>query len=202
VNTEAHWESVYRSKQDAEVSWTQSEPRLSLSLIREYCEAGRVIDVGGGSSPLAGRLAGDGYSVAVLDISEAAINRARGRLGTRAEQIRLIVADVTANPELGTFDVWHDRAVFHFLTTPADRLAYVTLLAKTVRSGGFAIIATFAPDGPERCSGLEVRRYDGDGLAIELRTGFTLSKSVPERHLTPWGQAQLFQYSVFKRLSP
>jgi 2-polyprenyl-3-methyl-5-hydroxy-6-metoxy-1,4-benzoquinol methylase len=199
VNSQAHWESVYQSKQDAEVSWTKADAALSLALIEEYCNAGRVIDVGGGTSPLAGCLAERGYSVAVLDISQAAINRARAREGIRADQIRWIVADVTAHPELGTFDVWHDRAVFHFLTTPAERTAYVTLLAKTVRSGGLAIIATFAPDGPERCSGLAVRRYDGQALAAELGTQFTLLKSVPEVHLTPWGQAQSFQYSVFRR---
>ena len=200
VDKEAHWESVYQSKQDAEVSWTQSDPTLSLSLIREYCEAGRIIDVGGGTSPLAGRLADLGYSVAVLDISQAAINRTRGRLGTRADHIRWIVADVTAGPELGTFDVWHDRAVFHFLITPADRIAYVALLEKTVRPGGIAIVATFAPDGPERCSGLDVRRYHGHGLAAELGSPFNLVKSVPERHVTPSGQTQSFQYSVLRRI--
>jgi 2-polyprenyl-3-methyl-5-hydroxy-6-metoxy-1,4-benzoquinol methylase len=200
VNAEAHWESVYRSKQDTEVSWTQSEPTLSLSLIGDYCKTGRVIDVGGGTSPLAGRLADHGYSVAVLDISHAAINRARGHLGSQANQIRWIVADVTARPDLGIFDLWHDRAVFHFLIAPADQIAYVALLEKTLRPGGFAIIATFAPDGPDRCSGLEVRRYDGHWLAAELGTQFILLKSVPERHLTPWGQVQAFQYSVFRRV--
>ena len=199
MNSEAHWESVYQSKQDAEMSWTQPDSALSLALIGECCQAGQVIDVGGGTSPLAGRLAELGYSVAVLDISPAAIDRARARAGARADRIRWMVADVTAHPELGSFDVWHDRAVFHFLTTPAERTAYVTLLARTVRSGGFVVIATFAPDGPERCSGLEVRRYDGHALAEELGTQFDLLRTVPEVHLTPWGQAQSFQYSLFRR---
>jgi 2-polyprenyl-3-methyl-5-hydroxy-6-metoxy-1,4-benzoquinol methylase len=155
--------------------------------------------VGGGTSSLGARLADQGYTITVVDISQRAIDRARDRLGTGGNKIRWIVADITASPELGTFDVWHDRAVFHFLTTPAERMAYVTLLEKTVRRGGFAIIATFAPDGPERCSGLEVRRYDGRGLAAELGSQFNLVKSVPERHATPWGQTQSFQYSVFGR---
>src|SRR5213595_2173758 len=119
IRAEDHWNEVYRSKSDAQVSWTQAEPRTSLSLIREVCTKGRIIDVGGGTSVLAHRLLDEGYVVAVLDISEAALARARGRLGPRAETIRWMVADVTAAPDLETFDLWHDRAVFHFLTEPA-----------------------------------------------------------------------------------
>jgi len=156
-----HWETVYTSKGDAELSWTQAEPAASLALIEEVCPAGRVIDVGGGTSLLAARLLDRGYAVTVLDISQAAIDRARQRLGARAGEVGWVVADVTAAPDLGTFDVWHDRAVFHFLTAPADRAAYAALLARTVPAGGHAVIATFALDGPEKCSGLEVRRYDG-----------------------------------------
>ena len=117
MSSEFHWDSVYQSKQDADVSWTQPDPEPSLSLIRECLPTGRVIDVGGGTSPLISRLLDLGYSVAVLDISQAAIDRARTRLTTRANQIQWIVADVTANPALGKFDVWHDRAMFHFLTS-------------------------------------------------------------------------------------
>jgi len=200
MNVRAHWESVYRSEQDSEVSWTQPNPALSIMLIRESCEHGRIIDVGGGTSQLTRHLLDAGYSVAVLDISGAAIERARSQLGARAKAVQWIVADVTTQPELGTFDVWHDRAVFHFLTGSADRSAYRTLLGKTLPTGGHAIIATFAPKGPERCSGLEVRRYSGQELATELGGEFLLLKSVPEEHLTPSGQAQSFQYSVFRRL--
>jgi SAM-dependent methyltransferase len=195
-----HWESVYTSKGDADVSWTQPDPRLSLSLIGEVCPQGRVIDVGGGTSVLADRLLDAGYAVAVLDISGAALARSRGRLGRRADAVRWIVADVTAPIELGQFDVWHDRAVFHFLTEPAQRAAYMSLLARTVPVGGHAVIATFAPDGPEKCSGLEVRRYDGAALAAELGGGFRLLKTVPETHLTPWGKPQSFQYSALARI--
>lgn len=195
-----HWETVYTSKGDEELSWTQTEPTTSLSLIAEACSADSVIDVGGGTSPLAERLLDRGYAVTVLDISQAAIDRARRRLGTRASQVDWMVADVTAGPDVGSFDVWHDRAVFHFLTASADRAAYVALLARTVSVGGHAVIATFALDGPEKCSGLEVRRYDGNALAAELGPRFRLVKSVPELHRTPWNAPQSFQYSLFKRV--
>ena len=195
-----HWDEIYTSKNDAELSWTQAEPATSLALIAEACSADSVIDVGGGTSLLAERLLDRGYVVTVLDISQAAIDRARLRLGTRATEVDWIVADVTAGPDLGTFDVWHDRAVFHFLTTSEDRAAYVALLAQSVPVGGHAVIATFALDGPVKCSGLEVRRYDGGALAKELGPQFRLLKSIPELHRTPWNAPQSFQYSLFKRV--
>ena len=195
-----HWETIYTSKGDAELSWTQAEPATSLALIREACSADSIIDVGGGTSLLAERLVDRGYAVTVLDISQTAIDRARRQLGTRASEVEWMVADVTGGPDLGTFDVWHDRAVFHFLTAAADRAAYVALLARTVSVGGHAVIATFALDGPEKCSGLDVRRYDGAALAAELGPRFRLKKSVPELHRTPGGVAQSFQYSLFARV--
>jgi len=200
-----HWEAVYTAKSETELSWTQPDPATSLALIEEVCPAGRapakkVIDVGGGTSLLAERLLARGYAVTVLDISQAAIDRARRGLGARASEVRWIVADVTAGPELETFHVWHDRAVFHFLTAAADRAAYAALLARTVPVGGHAVIATFALDGPEKCSGLEVRRYDGRTLAAELGPGLRLIKSIPELHRTPWNAPQSFQYSLFKRV--
>jgi SAM-dependent methyltransferase len=195
-----HWESVYASRTDVELSWTQSDPSLSLSLIGEVCPTGRIIDVGGGTSPLADRLLALGYSVTVLDISESAITRGRHRLEARAAQIKWIVADVTTNPALNSFDLWHDRAVFHFLTNPADRAAYLALLNRAIAVGRHAVIATFALDGPEKCSGLDVRRYSGPTLSAELGRSFELLKSVPETHVTPWGRPQSFQYSVFERV--
>ena len=209
MSRKEHWDSVYASKGDADVSWTETNPRTSLSLIQEVRPAvwvegaggkARVIDVGGGTSALADRLLDAGYSVAVLDISATALAKARTRLGARADRVRWIVADVTGDPDVGTFDVWHDRAVFHFLTEPAARAAYVALLSRTVPAGGHVIIATFAPDGPQQCSGLPVQRYDGQRLAAELGAGFGLLKSVPETHLTPWGKPQSFQYSLFRRV--
>ena len=195
-----HWDKVYASRSDAELSWTQPEPVTSLALIAEACGAGRVIDIGGGTSPLAARLLDRGYQVAVLDISQAAIERARTRLAKHAGQIEWIVADVTAGPDLGTFDVWHDRAVFHFLTAAEDRAAYATLLARTVPLRGHVVIATFALDGPEKCSGLEVRRYDGRALATELGPRFKLLKNEQELHRTPWGAPQSFQYCLLERV--
>jgi len=194
-----HWDAIYATKADAELSWTQSTPRMSLSLIHEVCPAGRVVDVGGGNSVLVDKLLDGGYRVCVLDISEAALSRARHRLGERVDQVRWITADITTGPDLGTFDLWHDRAVFHFLTDPTERAAYVTLLSRTVRAGGHVVFATFALDGPERCSGLEVRRYDETTLGAELGMEFDLIKCMRETHHTPWGKPQAFQYSVFKR---
>jgi SAM-dependent methyltransferase len=200
MSAKDHWESVYASRTDAELSWTQPDAGLSLSLITEVCPTGRVIDVGGGTSLLVDKLLDQGYSVTVFDISEAAVNRGRERLGSRAGMVDWIVADITAHPGLGGFDIWHDRAVFHFLTDAADRTAYVALLNRTVTLGRHAVIATFALDGPEKCSGLNVRRYSGLTLSAELGPGFELLKSVPETHITPLGKAQSFQYSVFQRI--
>jgi hypothetical protein len=135
----------------------------------------------------------------VLDIAPAAIDRARQRLGAQAASVRWIVADVTAVEDVGQFDIWHDRATFHFLIDPRDRARYVTLLRKTVPIGGHAIIATFAPDGPAQCSGLEVTRYDAQSLHRELGNDLQLLTSVPEIHRTPWGVPQSFQWALFRR---
>ncbi len=150
---------------------------------------------------LADRLLDRGYSVTVLDISQAALRRAQSRLAARAQEIRWIVADVNEGPDLGRFDVWHDRALFHFLTGAAERVRYVELLSKTVQHGGHAVISTFAEDGPEQCSGLSVVRYSGHRLAAELGEGFQLLKALTETHLTPWGKPQSFQYSLFRHVA-
>lgn len=197
-----HWERVYSTKAETGVSWYQEEPRLSLELIGAVvpAEGGRIIDVGGGASVLVDRLLDLPLEeIAVLDISETALDKARARLGARSEQVRWLVADVTEGPELGTFDVWHDRAVFHFLTDPADRRSYVELARKTVPRGGHLVIATFADDGPKRCSDLDVCRYNARSLASELGEGFSLVREARETHPTPWGSSQAFLYGVFKR---
>lgn len=154
--------------------------------------------MGGGASPLAARLLDAGFRVCVLDISDAALQRARARMGDPARRVQWVAADVTRAPPLGRYDVWHDRACFHFLTDPAARRRYTALLRQTLPPGGHAVLATFAPDGPPQCSGLDVLRYDGESLARELGGGFELLKSVPEVHHTPWGTPQAFQYSVFR----
>jgi 2-polyprenyl-3-methyl-5-hydroxy-6-metoxy-1,4-benzoquinol methylase len=195
-----HWQRIYSTKADNEVSWTQDEPSTSLTLIRSVATSGAVIDIGGGASVLAGRLLDDGYSVTVLDISEAALTRARDKLGARASQVNWLAADVTKVDDLGTFDVWHDRAVFHFLTTPADQASYIALAERTIRAGGHLVIGTFALDGPAHCSGLPVERYDAHKLAARFGAGFALKRKMAETHRTPWGDQQKFQFAMFERL--
>jgi SAM-dependent methyltransferase len=198
---QGHWEQVYSATDDAEFSWYQPEPGLSLALIREARPAGaRVIDVGGGASVLVDRLLALGYQPAVLDISETALARARARLGASAESVEWIVADISVAPGLGRFDVWHDRAVFHFLTKPEERRHYRALAERTVPSGGHLIIGTFAPDGPARCSGLPVCRFDAAGLEAALGPGFRLLRSAAEPHATPTGKVQPFVFGLFQRL--
>jgi len=185
-----HWEAVYSSRSETEVSWYQEDPRLSLELIRAFApaESGRIIDVGGGASVLVDRLLRLSFGrIAVLDVSEAALTTSRGRLGGQAERVEWIAADVTAIEDVGVFDLWHDRAVFHFLTEPDDRRKYVDLARRTIPSGGHLILATFADNGPTRCSGLDVRRYDADTMTAELGEGFTLVEQRRETHVTPSG---------------
>jgi SAM-dependent methyltransferase len=205
MTTREHWDSVYASKGDGELSWTEAEPHASIALLAETgpVTGTRVIDVGGGTSLLAERLLDAGCAVTVLDVSAAALARARQRMGgTRRDAVRWVVADVTtaAPTDLdGPFDLWHDRAVFHFLTDPADRTHYIDLLSHTLPAGAHALIATFSPDGPKQCSGLPVQRYDATSLAAEVGSGFELLKSVSETHLTPWAKPQAFQYALFRR---
>jgi SAM-dependent methyltransferase len=199
MNAKEHWEFIYQSNSDDRLSWTQLEPALSLKLITQACPAGHVLDLGGGCSVLTERLIERGYSVTLLDISQAALDRARANLGDRAHLVCFLAADVTATPSLAPCDVWHDRAVFHFLTDPAHRAAYKALLLSSLPIGGHAVIGTFALDGPEKCSGLPVQRYSHSSLAAELGPQFTLLTSESETHMTPWGAPQSFQFSLFKR---
>jgi len=202
LDRKAHWERVYSTKGEAEVSWYQDEPRLSLELIRAVVPAtgGRIIDVGGGTSVLVDRLLELPFeAIAVLDISETALGKARLRLGERARRVRWLSADVTDVDDLGTFDIWHDRAVFHFLTDVSDRKRYVELARRTVPEGGHLIVASFADDGPKRCSNLDVCRYNAESMAAELGEGFSLVREARETHTTPWGSSQAFFYGVFRR---
>jgi SAM-dependent methyltransferase len=197
-----YWENVYRSTAETGVSWYQDEPTLSLDLIRAIAPAqgGRIVDVGGGASVLVDRLLELRFAkIAVLDISTTALEKARTRLGERSDRAQWIAADVTLVRDIGIFDVWHDRAVFHFLTEAAHRKKYVELARRTVPEGGHLIIATFANDGPKKCSGLEVSRYDADSLSDELGPGFSLVREAKEAHTTPWASSQPFFYGVFKR---
>jgi SAM-dependent methyltransferase len=196
-----HWQNVYLTKRETEVSWFQTIPELSLALIRSVSATPRsvIIDIGGGASRLVDALLHEGFeAVSVLDVSEAALSAAKARLGANAARAQWIVADVTGWEPPQRYDVWHDRAAFHFLTAEGDRAAYVERLAHALKPGGHAIMATFALDGPERCSGLPVVRYDAEGLGKVLGERFALLDTRRHDHHTPAGAAQRFQYSVFR----
>jgi SAM-dependent methyltransferase len=205
ASRQAHWEKVYASKRENEVSWFQENPAPSLDLIAKTAAttASSVIDVGGGASRLVDALIENGFrAVTVLDLSDAALMAAKARLGSRAEQVQWVVADVTEwEPHGLAYDIWHDRAAFHFLTEEPDRMAYVARLIKALKPGGHAIICTFAPDGPERCSGLPVARYDAQSLRRVAGDAFELIETLRHEHRTPWGSEQHFQFSLFRRVS-
>jgi ubiquinone/menaquinone biosynthesis C-methylase UbiE len=202
VNRNSHWETVYTTKDANQVSWFQQDPAPSIELIglaRPTPES-TIVDIGGGASRLVDSLVARGFRhVTVLDISQAALDAARARLGEAASQVEWVVADVTRWSPAHTFDIWHDRAGFHFLVDPAHRSAYVARLKRAVRPGGHVVIGTFAIDGPEKCSGLPVNRYDAVGLAEELGEGFELVDSRRHDHATPWNATQRFQFCVFRR---
>ncbi|MEK9283294.1 class I SAM-dependent methyltransferase [Bradyrhizobium sp. ISRA442] len=199
-----HWENVYATKGETEVSWFQDCPEISLEMIRAANPArdAAIIDIGGGASRLADCLLREGYrNLAVLDLSANALDAAKRRIGTGAGAVDWIVVDVTTWQPAKTYDVWHDRAAFHFLTDPVDRAAYVERLRAAVAPGGQVIIATFAPDGPEKCSGLPVQRHDSASLSAELGPEFELVETRREIHHTPWNSTQAFQFSRFRRRS-
>lgn len=201
VSRQAHWENVYTTKGENEVSWFQDNPAPSLDLIElvHPTSATAIVDIGGGASRLVDSLVARGFrDITVLDLSEAALSAARRRLGGN-DKVQWIVADVTKWRPARTYDIWHDRAAFHFLTEPADRAAYVERLNEAIRPGGHVIIGTFAIDGPERCSGLPVSRYDAASLAAELGEGFSLVDSRRHEHSTPWAATQRFQFCTFRR---
>lgn len=197
----AYWQNVYATKDSDEVSWFEEFPALSLGLIAAaYAGHGGVIDIGGGASRLAGALIKAGYApVAVLDLSANALAVAKSRLGQVAGSIEWIKADVTQWHPARQYDVWHDRAAFHFLTGQVQQQAYAQALRTALNPGGIAIIGTFAPDGPERCSGLPVVRHDAASIAAVLGEGFDLLSEQKHEHVTPGGSVQNFQFSTFRR---
>ncbi len=202
MNLKEHWNHVYQTKAHDDVSWYQSRPARSLHLI-ETCGVGKqegIIDVGGGASVLVDFLLDAGFTrLAVLDISAAALAHSKERLGARAGDVEWFEADVTGFTSPHYFNLWHDRAVFHFLTDKADRQKYVQTLKRTLTPDGRVIIATFAIDGPLKCSGLEVARYDASAIVAEFGEGFRLLEQVDETHTTPWGTEQEFSYFRFAR---
>ena len=198
---QAHWEGVYTKKGENEVSWFQENPAASLELIAQVgaTPTSAIIDIGGGASRLVDNLIDRGFEdVTVLDLSEAALEAAKGRLGDRAARVHWIVADAAVWEPPKAYDIWHDRAAFHFFTEDRDRAAYVARLDRALKVGGYAIIATFAVDGPERCSGLPVMRYDPVSLGQTLGRAFQLVEARRHTHATPWGSDQSFQFNVFR----
>ena len=196
-----HWSGVYEEKAPASVSWYQAVPEHSLSALKRFgaTPSSSIIDVGGGASNLAARLLEQGWSdVTVLDIAAPALVAAKARLGALADRVQWQVADITKWRPARKFDVWHDRAVFHFLTEPDQREAYRRALLNGLSENGLVIMATFALDGPEKCSGLPVQRYDAESLAHALGPSFKLIESWSEDHITPWGSQQAFNWCAFR----
>ncbi|CAN4273728.1 UbiE Methylase involved in ubiquinone/menaquinone biosynthesis [Methylophilaceae bacterium] len=197
-----HWENVYQNKASDAVSWYCEHLAKSLELIKQSVSsnAASIIDVGGGHATLVDDLLDEGFNnVSVLDISATAIDTTKKRLGDRASQVTWLVGDIT-NIALPAhqYDVWHDRAVFHFLIEHGQREAYVKQVARSVKLGGYVIVATFAKDGPEKCSGLDVVRYDANTLHAEFGTSFELIGSAKELHRTPFNTTQQFLYCYFR----
>jgi SAM-dependent methyltransferase len=196
-----HWQGVYSVKAETEVSWFQESPEPSLGLILEAApsRSAAIVDIGGGASRLAETLIGKGFeTVSVLDLSAAALDAARSRM-TDPDRVRWIVADATQWQPDRPYHVWHDRAALHFLTDPTDQTRYAERVRQALAPGGVAVIGTFAPDGPEKCSGLPVYRHDSASLAKLLGAGFSLMKSLRHDHVTPWGSMQKFQFSIFRK---
>jgi len=203
MGTRDHWDGVYERKSPGDTSWYRPHLERSLELVESTGLSldAAIIDVGGGASTFVDDLLARGFTnVTILDIAATALDAAKARLGENAARVRWIVADVTTvDLPVAAFDFWHDRAVFHFLTDADDRARYVARLRSVVTGGGTVIIGTFAPDGPERCSGLAVCRYDAAGIGAELGEGFTLAETVADAHRTPAGALQSFIFSRFVR---
>lgn len=203
MDAKAHWARIYETLAPTEVSWYQEHLRLSLDLIHSTgpSKAAQIIDVGGGTSRLVDALLAEGYQhVTVLDIAGRALALARQRLASRAAGVTWVEADITTiEPPRDCYDVWHDRAVFHFLLQPEERRRYVENMRHAVRSDGHVIVATFALEGPTRCSGLNVVRYSPASLADEFGGQFELVKNTSELHRTPLGVEQAFQYCSFRK---
>lgn len=199
-----HWDSVYRTRPADQVSWYQITPEPSLGVIRQLDlpASAAMIDVGGGASVLIDFLMQENpeWSLRVLDISAKALDLSRARLGNDAARIEWIVEDVTHWRPERPLDLWHDRAVFHFFTDPADRQAYVAAMRETLRPGGWAVIATFSPNGPTQCSNLQVQRYDTATLMAEIGKEFQLQDHFVTTHRTPSGKEQEFQFVVAQRI--
>ena len=198
--TKKHWETVYTNKQPDEVSWTQEIPKTSLDFIHTFHlpKTAKIIDIGGGDSRLVDFLLEEGYeNITVLDISETALAKAKARLGDKSKKVNWIVSDITEFKPQTTFDVWHDRATFHFLTTKEQISKYLAIAKKAVN--GYLTIGTFTTEGPKKCSGLDIKQYNEEELQKQLSKGFTKIRCINEDHVTPFKTIQHFLFCSFKR---
>lgn len=203
ARAEQHWEAIWRGRAPDETTWYQAHPTMSLELIRSVSSPGAgIIDVGGGASHVVDELLAAGYEdLTVLDISGEALTVARERLGADSPRVEWVHADALTHDFDRTFDVWHDRAVFHFLVEREDRRRYVDAMGEAVAPGGHAIVATFGPQGPTTCSRLPVQRYDRDALEDAFATRFELQRYLEEDHVTPAGVPQQFAYGLFEQVT-
>ncbi len=202
-NRKDHWEHVYSEKKSTEVSWYQQHPQHSLDLIKAtgVDVSARIIDIGGGASTLVDFMLDAGYkNLSVLDISQGAIEQAKSRLGARADKVAWLEHDITAFSPDEPYDLWHDRAVFHFLTDKIDRSSYVHTMSRALKPGAHAIIATFDLNGPEKCSGLDVVRYSPETMSAVLGDNFRLVETSTDEHVTPRASTQNFVYCRFIRV--
>ncbi len=198
----AHWERIYQTKQPNEVSWWQDTPKPSLDFIRSFNlpKSARIIDVGGGDSTLVDFLLAEGFeSITVLDISEHALARAQQRLGVNAQRVQWVVSDVMEYHPEASFDVWHDRAAFHFLTTGTQIAKYLSVAREAVNNNGYVTIGTFSMKGPTKCSGLTIKQYSDEALTEQLNDGFEKIRCITENHTTPFKTTQNFLFCSFKR---
>ena len=193
--TARHWDDVYAAKPPEDVSWFQREPEVSLRLLSDL-PVGSLVDVGAGASVLADRLVARGWDVTLVDVSATALALTRGRVGEAASYV---VSDVLTWRPARRYDAWHDRAVFHFLTDPADQRRYAETAAAAVVPGGALLLAAFAPDGPEQCSGLPTTRWSAEDLVRAFGDGWALEHTEREEHTTPWGAVQPFTWVVLRR---
>lgn len=201
INRKNHWETVYETKQPNEVSWTQENPKTSLDFIHEthLGKSAKIIDVGGGDSKLVDFLLKEGYkNITVLDISSKALERAKKRLGKNADKVNWIVSDIIEFKPETTYDIWHDRATFHFLTTPEQIKTYVEITKKWVTD--FLILGAFSENGPKKCSGLEIKQYSEMEMENQFSNSFKKLKCIAEDHVTPFETTQNFTFCVFKKI--
>jgi SAM-dependent methyltransferase len=199
-NRKSHWETVYETKNPSEVSWTQEIPKTSLDFIKSFdlTKKSKIIDIGGGDSKLVDFLIEEGFeNITVLDISAKAIEKAKARLGVNAEKVNWIVSDITEFETNETFEVWHDRATFHFLTSEEQIQKYMKTARKSV--SGYLTVGTFSENGPKKCSGLDIKQYNEETLTAEMENGFEKIKCVTEDHTTPFETKQNFIFCSFKR---